>query len=404
MTPINKLFILFLVVSNSLSAQIYQWRGADRSGIYPDKNLMNEWPADGPELVKTIEGIGLGYGSPTPTPTHIYIAGMVDTIGYIYCFDRDGKKIWEKAYGNEYTNRYLGSRGTPTIEGERLYYSGSFGDVICLNIKDGSTIWHINTFDLFGGKAIKWGHTESVLLYDDLLICTPGGDKHNIVALNKTNGELVWNIDHSGATNAYCSPALIRHNNKDLVMLNTTKAIMLFEPKTGEVYVQHPLTDSRNNHTMPPLYKDGQLFYASGYGEGSVMFDINDDMQKLDTLWQNKDFDCKMSGIIEHKGQTYGTADRKKQWMSISWESGETLFTSREIKPGSFVMADEKFYLYSEIGEVALAEPIDSGFVIKHAFKVPKENMTMAFAHPVIFEAELYLRFDNYLWVYDIKD
>ena len=42
-----------------------------------------------------------------------------------------------------------------------------------------------------GGSLQNWGYTESVLIDGDKLICTPGG-KSTIVALNPSNGEVIW--------------------------------------------------------------------------------------------------------------------------------------------------------------------------------------------------------------------
>jgi outer membrane protein assembly factor BamB len=399
-TLTSMLFLLTVILTTS--AQIHQWRGTDRDGIYPDKNLASEWDTI-PPLVMTIEGCGMGYGSPTVTPDGIFVAGMIDTTGFVFGFSPEGEKLWQVEYGNEYANRYLGSRGTPTIEDGKLYYSGTFGDVISVNIKTGKVLWHKNIFDLYGGKPIKWGYTESPLLYKDLLILTPGGEGYNIIALSKKNGELVWTCPMENAVNAYCSPIMIRYNNKDLILMNTSNNLLMLNPENGSVYLKHALIDKRANHPMAPIYKDNQIFYSSGYGEGSVMFKINDADRTLDTLWQNKDFDCKLSGMIVVDGLIYGTSDKNKQWMAVSWDSGETVFKSRELKPGSFVMADGKFYIFTENGEVALAIPDKNGFKIISRFMIPAQKIIYAFAHPVIDKQKLYIRYNNNIWIHDIS-
>lgn len=395
-------FLILVLSSQVLQAQVYQWGGSNRDGIYPDKNLASEWDSL-PNPVITFENCGLGYGSPSVTPEGLFVSGMIDTTGYVFAYSPKGEKLWQVKYGEEYTNRFLGSRSTPTIENGKLYYSGTYGDIICVNTQTGKKIWHKNIFELYGGSPIKWGYTESPLLYKDLLILTPGGDGYNSIALNKNNGELVWHTNISGSENAYCSPVLIQYKNQDLVLLNTSNALLLLRPDDGSVYLKHPLTERRGNHPMAPLYKDNQIFYSSGYGEGSVMFKINDVSQSLDTLWQNPAFDCKMSGIILRDGLIYGTADRKKQWMAVDWETGKTVFESREIKPGSFVMADDKFFMFSEAGEVALAIPSEKGFEIKSRFTIPAKNIIYAFAHPIIYNQKLYIRYNEHIWVYDLR-
>ena len=40
-------------------------------------------------------------------------------------------------------------------------------------------------------KDDPWGYSESVLIDGNNLVCTPGGGKATMVALDKKNGELV---------------------------------------------------------------------------------------------------------------------------------------------------------------------------------------------------------------------
>jgi outer membrane protein assembly factor BamB len=44
----------------------------------------------------------------------------------------------------------------------------------------------------FGGGPFGWGYAESPLIDGAKLVCTPGGKKGTIVALDKMTGELVW--------------------------------------------------------------------------------------------------------------------------------------------------------------------------------------------------------------------
>lgn len=384
-------------------SQISQFGGPNRNGIYPDTGLIDSWTDEGPALVQTLTGIGEGYGSPTITENGIYIAGMIDSVGYVFHFDHNHHLKWKTEIGKEFTFKYVGSRGTPTIEGNRLYYVASLGDAVCLNASTGEKLWHLNIFEEFQGNYIKWGYTESPLIHGEKIFYTPGGPGSNFVALNKMNGELIWSSDIDSTFNTYCSPVIINHNNQDLILLNSSYAILLIDPNNGKVIVKHPLTDSNFNHAIPPIYTNGKLFYSSGYDEGAALFQIVEGETELDTIYTNNDFDCKLSGMIVYEGTVFGVSDKRKQWVGVDLNSGETLFTSRDLKPGSFILDDNKFYMFSDVGEVALAVPSKNGFEIVSWFQVPSENVQMAFAHPVIFNGILYIRYNNNLWLYKIK-
>ena len=107
--------------------------------------------------------------------------------------------------------------------------------------------------------------------------------------------------------------------------------------------------------------------------------------------------------MIVYEGTVFGVSDKRKQWVGVDLQSGETLFTSRDLKPGSLIMADDKFYMFSDVGEVALAIPSKNDFKIVSRFHIPEEPVTMAFAHPVVYNGILYIRYSNKLWLYKVK-
>ncbi len=401
----NLILCIILTASfGSIRAQPAQFRGTDRNGIYPDTGLLDYWPEQGPEMIATIGGIGDGYGSPSINERGIYIAGMIDSTGYIFHFDFRHQLLWKIQYGSEFTFKYTGARGTPTLEENRLYYSGTYGDAFCLNNETGDFIWKKNIFDLYQSKTSKWGYTESPLLYKNLVILTPGGPGHNVVALDKMTGEHIWSIDLDSAVNAYNSPVLINHRGEDFILLNTTKQMIMIHPESGIIGYRHPIEQSSDMHAIPGLYSRGRIFYSSGYGQGCALLSLNEYTGGMDTVYFNPDLDCRLSGLIPYRGTIYGTSDRKKHWVGVDLESGQTLFTSREVKPGSFLLADNKFFIFTETGEVALAIPGEEGFTVVSRFSIPVQPAQLAFAHPVLYQGILYIRYRENLWLYKVSD
>ena len=386
-----------------MNGQVNQFAGPDRNNVYPDTGLLDQWPESGPELVGTFSGIGEGYGSPAVNIDGVYIAGCLDSIGYVFHFNHDQELLWKTPIGKEFTLRYVGSRGTPTIDGERLYYVASMGTAACLDIETGEKIWTRNAIEEFNGPDIKWGYTESPLVYEDKVFLTPGGPHKNFIALDKMTGELIWAADFDSTFNVYCSPVIVNHNGKDLILVNTSDYLLMLEPDNGKAVVRHPISHSRENHTIPPIYEDGKLFYASGYDEGATLFQIIDTQQQLDTIYRNDEFDPRMSGIIKYDGVVYGFTQSRKMWMGIDYNSGETLFKNRDLGRGCLILADDKFYLYSDMGEVALGLPAKTEIQLISQFQIPAGKATFAFAYPVIYDGKLYIRYNNNLWAYKIR-
>src|SRR5439155_6096933 len=110
-----------------------------------------------------------------------------------------GKQVWEAkvgpiARGGPPGAAYPGPRSTPTVDGQRVYVLGSAGDLVCLDTA-GKELWRKNFATDLGGKPGIWSYAESPLIDGDLLVCTPGGPKASLAALNKATGEVVWTAE-----------------------------------------------------------------------------------------------------------------------------------------------------------------------------------------------------------------
>ena len=173
------------------SADWPQWRGPVRDGLSTETGLLKAWPAEGPKQVWKATGLGIGYSSISVAGGKIFTMGDAAESSQVLAYDvATGKQLWTAKVGKIGGN-YPGTRSTPTVDGPAVYALGQFGDLVCLEAATGKEIWRKN-LESFGGKAAGWNYTESVLVDGDQVVCTPGGAKGAIVALNKKTGELIW--------------------------------------------------------------------------------------------------------------------------------------------------------------------------------------------------------------------
>ena len=114
-----------------------RWRGPEGNGIYPETGLMKSWPDSGPRIIWSYDGLGEGFSSPAFANNMIYVSGMVGTTGFVYALSQDGKLIWKKEYGEEFSESYPGSRTTPVIAGDLLYIYSGLGKLTCMTAASG---------------------------------------------------------------------------------------------------------------------------------------------------------------------------------------------------------------------------------------------------------------------------
>ena len=170
---------LFLVTGIAADKDWPQWQGPDRTNISTETGLLKEWPPAGPSPVWSVADIGNGYGSVAIKGDRIYVQGTQDNKSVVHCLNRiDGKKIWTATVGPIGSNdRGSGPRGTPTVDGDRIYVLTENGDLACMDVQKGTSIWAFNILKKFNGSNIKWLISESPLVDGNNLIVTPGGEE-----------------------------------------------------------------------------------------------------------------------------------------------------------------------------------------------------------------------------------
>src|SRR5688572_137054 len=169
------LSLLFSNVSASVAPTVAdwpQWHGVDRNSISKETGLLKAWAAKGPATVWSISGLGEGYSSLAIKGEQIFVQGVKSKNSTVFCLNRaDGKTVWATALGQALDqDRGGGPRGTPTIDGDRVYALSENGDLACLKIKDGTVIWKKNILTDFRGENPNWHISESPLVDGNNLI------------------------------------------------------------------------------------------------------------------------------------------------------------------------------------------------------------------------------------------
>src|SRR5262249_50674524 len=147
-----------------------QWRGPQRNGISSEKGLLQEWPKEGPKLLWKLRDAGTGYSTPSVVGDRLYLLGNRDLENeFVAALSvKDGQRVWSTRLGNvgnpKQKPNFPAARSTPTVEGDVLYALGSDGDLACLDLSKGKTIWHKNLRTDFGGKPGDWAYSESPLI------------------------------------------------------------------------------------------------------------------------------------------------------------------------------------------------------------------------------------------------
>jgi hypothetical protein len=396
--------IIVLCLSVDLVAQTGgnwpQWRGPNRDGISKEIGLLKQWPAEGPPLVWKGRAAGRGYSSLALANGRLFTMGLRGDREFVIAFDvATGKEVWATPHGTAYRDsRGDGPRGTPTMDGNNLYALGGNGDLSCLDAKTGRIVWAMNALTKFGGENISWGISESPLVIEDKLLINAGGPGASIVALNKKDGSLIWKSQSDEA--GYSSAMPVQIGNTTQVVFFTHRRAVGLDLIDGKLMWEYarPANDVANVAT--PVVRGNRVFISSDYGTGAGLVEIRAD-GKAQEVYFTKDMRNHHSSSILIGDYLYGFSSGILT--AMRFDTGEVAWRDRSVGKGSLVYADGNLYALSENGVVGLIEATPTAYREKGRFRIQQDSLP-TWTHPVIAGGRLYLRDQDTIYAYDVRE
>lgn len=398
--------VMGLAVAAS-AADCPRFRGPAGDGQFSETGLLRQWPQGGPKLAWSAQGLGPGYSSAVVVAGTVYVTGMDDqNQGILFAFGTDGSPKWKTPYGPEFVKAGpapTGTRGTPTVDGDRVFLMTGFAKLVSFDAAKGQVLKTVDLVEKFGPKRAQFGFAESVLVDGQKLICAPGGSDASLVALDKNTGEVVWQTKGLSQATGYCSARIVEHGGRRLVLTMLAAGVVAVDAATGEVVWQHDYPHRAAVQPNPPLYADGMVYVSSGMGTGSALFSLAESSPTAEPKWADKTLDCQMQGTVLIDGCVYGTAQSaNKGLVCLEWATGKVMWTAPEIKQAVVTAADGMLYVYGVDGAMRLVEPNPAAFEQVGQFTV-SGGTNEHWAHPTIANGRLYIRHGDALMAYDLK-
>ena len=403
MQTMRALLLLMCVASVSLAqsnANWPQWRGPNRDGLSKETGLLKQWPTDGPPLAWKASGAGRGYSSFSIANGKLFTMGLRGDKEFVIAFDvATGKVAWATAHPSSafQNDRGDGPRGTPTVEGDRVYALGGNGDLSVLDARTGKMVWTKNILREFSARNITWGISESPLIVGNKLLVNAGGAGASIVALNKSDGSVIWKSQSDRA--GYSSAIPVELNGGTQVVFFTHQRAVGLDLKDGRLLWEYARAANDVANAATPIARGNRIFISSDYGTGGGVVEIKPDGTAQE-IWFSKDMRNHHSSSVLVGDHLYGFLS--SILTAIKFDTGEIAWRDRSVGKGSLVYADGRLYLFSEQGVVGLVEATPTGYVEKGRFRIEQGSLP-TWTHPVVAGGRLYIRDQDTIYAYDVR-
>jgi outer membrane protein assembly factor BamB len=292
------------------------------------------------------------FASNSPVTDGKHVVAFFGSRG-VYCYDMDGKKIWEKDFGIQLQMfMTFGEGAWPVIEGSKL-----------------------------------------LLLFDNEV-------NSFLVALDLATGKELWRTPRPDGNTNWSGPVVITYEGKKQVIVSATKKVHSYDLETGK-----PIWEvaGLGQNTIPaPVAADGMVFVMSGYRNGNLMavkLGRQGDLTGTDAIvWQNQRGNSYTASPVLHDGKLYFVTD-SGMLSCFDAKTGKAFYQQQRLpKPYNFkaspVGVNGKLYLATEEGDVVIVKMGET----YEALATNTLEGQMFIGTPAIADGEIFLRGQNTLF------
>ena len=422
--PFLVMVCMLIMNGMSLNAQDWsQWRGPNREGVFKGANLNLDWSTKKPPLLWTFRQAGAGYSAPTVVGTTLYCLGGEDENDFAFALDtQTGKVKWKQNLGKLHAaiqNRGNSSRGSVTVDGDKLYLVRADGVIHCIAAADGKMIWQKDLRADLGGNNVmgNWGFSESPLVDGNLVLCTPGGSQGTMAALDKNTGAVVWRTKEWTDDAGYSSPIIAEVGGIRQYIQQSNKGIAGVSAKDGKLLwrVENPAYKTAVIPTA--IFNDNFVFATNGYNGGcmGIRLSKEGDGIKAETVYSNvRDISNQHGGIVLMNGFVFGHSDRpSNSWVCQNFKTGEIAWAQNDKEfvagKGSILGVNDRLILLDMYnGTSAVISASSDGWKEFGKLEIPERTKittqdNQVWTHPVVANDKLYIRDHDLLFCFDLK-
>ena len=389
-----------------------QFLGPTRNAVSPDTTkLARTWPTNGPVRLWSFP-LNTGFGGPAVQGSDVYITDRdaSNRCDILYCLDfMTGQKKWEVSFdapGNKQS--YPGTRSTPSIDDEHIYFTNPFGCICCVGRHGHTLLWRKNLLQDYGGKPLPWEFGHSPLLLDDRVIVWAGGTNVGVVALKKSDGSVAWTSPELGEL-TYASPMTETLCGTPQILMPCAKGLASLDPANGSLlWLWGPWPKLKPIAAPIPL-GNNRLFINEGYDAGYGICDVTKTSNgsfAATTVFTNSAWKGQLATPILVNDQIFATGNSNftsdglmcldKSGM-LKWKSGKDMPFER----GSFILADGMLVVVGgNDGMLFLVKPEPAKFELIAKAKVA--SGPQCWAVPVLVGGKLLLRSQRELICLDL--
>jgi outer membrane protein assembly factor BamB len=341
--------------------------------------LADSWPAEGPPVLWTVD-LGEGHGAPAVYDGRVFLLDYDETrrADALRCFSlADGSELWRRWYTVVVKRNHGMSRTIPAVTGKYVVTMGPRCHVMCVGTDTGGLVWGIDLEKKYGTEVPMWYTAQCPLIDNDIAVIAPGGTSL-MIGVDCETGKVIWETSNPDGWH-------MSHSSIMPMSVSGTEMYVYASPEGIAGIGAHGNVQGRilwktsawSNAVIAPspvVFPDGRIFVTAGYGAGSMMLKVAKKGEVFETevlaSWNpGQGLASEQQTPILYRGHLFGILPKdagthRTQFVcfhpdgTMVWTSGR----EHQFGLGPYLLADGKFYILQDDGELFMIRATTEGY------------------------------------------
>ena len=402
--PLAAIIAGMLLAADVQASDWPRWRGADANGqVAAGTAVPSRLPTEAHYVWR--KKIGFGVGSPVVSAGTAYYLDNQDNKETVHAVDAaTGAERWQTPFDETFKDNQsaVGPRGTPVVDGDRIYVQSGRGEFQCLSTTDGKSLWHVNFVNDFGALftgekgttpgAARHGYTGPATIDGERILVGAGGaNGASVVCFEKRTGQVIWKSQNDIPGNG--GPVVATLAGIKQVLSFTAEAVIGLRFDTGALLWRVPVKTSYGRHVASPIVV-GDLVLVGSHQAGLMGIRISEsgDTCTAETAYVEKRLAINFSSPVLRDGLLYGLGPAGMLFCAEA-RTGEQKWTHESPAVGSkahaaFLLMHENLLVLADTGELLLVAADPKEFHLISRLKV----CGTTWCNPAYADGRLFLR------------
>ncbi|MCX6249419.1 MAG: PQQ-binding-like beta-propeller repeat protein [Bacteroidetes bacterium] len=367
-----------------------RFRGSDLDNISKEHlPLTDKWNNLKERIRWKIE-LGEGHAAPAVYGGRVYLLDYDEKkkSDALRCFSlTTGKELWRREYKVHLKRNHGLSRTIPAVNDKYAVTIGPKCQVMCVDRLTGDLKWGIDMVKQYGTEVPFWYTGQCPLLEGDTVVLAPGG-KALLTGINCKTGKPYWETSNPKQwkmSHASVMKATIGGKKMYIYFaIGGVCGVSASGTDTGQVLWEMNKFAPAVVAPSPLVLNDGRILLTAGYGSGTAMIQVKEktgtwSVVMLQQFRPQEGIASEQQTPVFYRGTVFAILPKdagggRNQFIAISPGDGKKLLMTsgknERFGLGPYVVADDKFFILNDDGEMTIARVSASEFTTLDKAKI----------------------------------